>query len=104
MNLEEYQKGAAKYRLASYIPEAAVFGLCAEAGEVAAVFQKMIRGDYPVPEAMARLHKELGDILWHIAAIADDNDWTLEDIAKENLDKLESRKLRNMIMGNGDNR
>lgn len=104
MTLNEYQEEASKFRLDSYSPEAAVFGLLAEAGEVAAVFQKMLRGDYDIPEAMARLEKELGDVLWHIAAIADDNEWDLEEICKVNLEKLQSRQLRGMIMGNGDNR
>jgi hypothetical protein len=30
--------------------------------------------------------------------------WSLEDVAQMNLDKLASRKERNVIDGNGDNR
>ncbi len=79
-------------------------GLLAETGEVAAVFQKLIRGDFPPDVAMTKLFKELGDVLWHISEIANDNNWTLQDIAQGNVEKLESRQLRSVILGSGDNR
>jgi len=79
-------------------------GLIAETGEVAAVFQKLIRGDFPPDVAMTKLYKELGDVMWHLAAVANDNNWKLEEIAADNIEKLESRKLRNVIMGAGDAR
>lgn len=104
MLLNNYQKESQTTRLVTYTPEAAVMGLLSEAGEVAGVFQKLIRGDYDPPTAMAKLHKELGDVLWHIAAIAEDNNWTLEDIAQTNIDKLKSRQLRSMLIGAGDER
>ena len=63
-----------------------------------------MRGDYTPQEAMARLYWELGDVLWHIAEVASDNGWSLEEIMKDNIDKLESRRLRNVITGSGDNR
>lgn len=100
----EYQKQIETYRLDTYSPEAAVMGLLSESGEVAGVFQKLIRGDYPPDVAMTKLYKELGDVLWHLAAIANDNNWKLSEIAADNIDKLESRKIRNAIMGSGDNR
>lgn len=102
--LVNYQESIKKYRLPSYSPEAAVLGLFSETGEVAGIFQKMIRGDYSLDVATTKLHKELGDVLWHLAAVASDNNWTLEDIAQANLDKLESRQIRNVIMGAGDDR
>lgn len=95
---------AMKTRLGSYTPEAAVMGLLSEAGEVAGVFQKMIRGDITIDVAMTKLRKELGDIMWHIAAVADDNGWNLSDIGTENLDKLQDRQQRNVIIGSGDER
>jgi len=99
-----YQDQTKQYRLPTYTPEACVMGLLAEAGEVAGVFQKLMRGDYPLTEASARLYRELGDVLWHISEIANDNGWSLEEIMKDNIDKLESRRLRNAIVGSGDNR
>lgn len=79
-------------------------GLIAETGEVAAVFQKLIRGDFPPDVAMTKLFKELGDVLFHITEIASDNNWTLQDVAQGNIDKLESRQIRGVILGSGDNR
>lgn len=100
----EYQEKIKEYRLPSYSAEAAVLGMLSEAGEVAGVFNRLIRGDFSADVAATRLHAELGDVLWNIAAIANDNGWTLEGIMDANIEKLESRKLRNVILGTGDNR
>ncbi|MCA2570655.1 nucleoside triphosphate pyrophosphohydrolase family protein [Microcystis sp. M42BS1] len=99
-----YQEEVKKYRLPTYTPEACVMGLLSEAGEVAGVFQKLIRGDYTPDVAMSKLYKELGDVLWHVAGVATDNGWTLEEIMKDNIDKLESRRIRSVIVGSGDDR
>lgn len=79
-------------------------GLMEESGEVAAIFKRLLRGDYGPDIAATKLYKELGDIMWYVSQIAGDNDWSLEDVAKGNLEKLESRKLRNLIVGTGDDR
>lgn len=50
------------------------------------------------------LMKEAGDILWQLSGLCTVMGWSLEDVAKMNLDKLASRKVRNVIDGNGDNR
>ncbi len=50
------------------------------------------------------LQKECGDILWQLAGLCAVMGWSLEDIAQQNLAKLASRKERNVIDGNGDNR
>ena len=47
---------------------------------------------------------ELGDVLWYISALADDLGVTLEEVAKANIEKLQSRMERNKIKGDGDNR
>ena len=46
--------------------------------------------------------KELGDCLWGIAGMCEVMGWSLEDIAKINLDKLAARKAVGTIDGNGD--
>jgi NTP pyrophosphatase (non-canonical NTP hydrolase) len=102
--LDEYQTKAGKYQVPTAPPEERVMGLLEEAGEVAGVFKRLMRGDYMQPEAAAKLEKELGDILWYVARVAADNNWTLSSVAATNLDKLESRFIRNQIMGNGDSR
>jgi NTP pyrophosphatase (non-canonical NTP hydrolase) len=104
MDLNDYQNKAGEFQVEGTPPEERVMGLLEEAGEVAGIFKRVLRGDYQEVEAAARLHKELGDVLWYIARVAADNNWPLEDIAKSNLDKLESRKTRNLILGSGDNR
>lgn len=55
-------------------------------------------------EIKLELQKEAGDILWQIAGLCSVMGWSLEEVAQQNLDKLASRKERNVIDGNGDNR
>nr|DAI83983.1 MAG TPA: NTP-PPase-like protein [Caudoviricetes sp.] len=47
---------------------------------------------------------EIGDILWQTAGLAKVMGVTLEEVAEENLAKLASRKQRNLIDGDGDER
>ena len=47
---------------------------------------------------------EIGDILWQTAGLAKVMGVTLEEVAEENLVKLASRKQRNIIAGDGDER
>jgi len=81
-------------------------GLAGEAGEVADKVKKVLR-DYDgvfTDELKLNIAKEIGDVLWYIAALSRDLGFTLEEVAKMNIDKLESRKQRNMISGSGDDR
>lgn len=102
--LNDYQNAAGKYQVPHAIPEERVMGILEEAGELAGVFKRLLRGDYKLDEALPKLKKELGDILWYLARIAADNNWTLEQVANENINKLESRFIRNQILGKGDDR
>lgn len=104
MTLNEYQSKAADYRVPTAPPEERVMGLLEEAGEVAGIFKRLLRGDYGPDIAATKLFKELGDVLWYVGQIAGDNDWTLEEVAKGNIEKLESRKFRNTIVGTGSER
>lgn len=104
LTADEYQNRAVTYRVPTSSPEERVFGLLEECGKFAGVFKRLFRGDYGPDVAGPKAVAELGDILWYIANIATDNGWTLSDLMKANLDKLESRKIRNKIMGSGDER
>ena len=106
MELNEYQKEAAKYRVATSTPLERLFGLGEEVGEVFGLLKRYERGDYAQDIGLfgAKLHKELGDVLWYLSQVAADNHWDLADIAKTNLEKLESRSIRGVILGAGDNR
>lgn len=50
------------------------------------------------------LIKELGDIQWSIALLSKLFGYTLGDVGAINLDKLRDRAVRNVIIGEGDNR
>lgn len=47
---------------------------------------------------------KIGDILWQTARLAKVMGVTLEEVAEETLAKLASRKQRNVIAGDGDER
>lgn len=114
MKLNEYQKEARLFAVNDDLLHF-TFGLLEEAGEAAGVLKRVYRGDegyedfnwsdYGLSEeAEKKLAAELGDILWHIAVIADNLGLSLDAIAEYNLTKLQSRKQRDMIKGSGDNR
>lgn len=108
MNLNEYQQLA----LRTARPKDAndefyhlVLGLVGEAGEVAEKVKKVVRDENSDFSKLDELFKkELGDVLWHIAVLANYFDIPLEDIAKENIEKLASRLERGTIGGSGDTR
>lgn len=104
MSFDDYQEKAATFIVNGSPPEERVMGLLEESGEVAGVFKRLLRGDYDPPVAMAKLFKELGDVLWYVSQIARDNNWKLSDVAAENIAKLESRKIRSAIIGSGSDR
>ncbi|MDB5175716.1 MAG: MazG nucleotide pyrophosphohydrolase [Candidatus Saccharibacteria bacterium] len=83
-----------------------VLGLMGEAGEIAEKFKKLIR-DHESDESKidrADIGKELGDVLWYIAVLANYLDIPLDDIATKNIAKLADRQKRGTIKGSGDNR
>lgn len=99
-----YQDKINDFRLPTYSPEAAVLGFMSEAGEVAGVFTRLVRGDFNQEEARNKLFLELGDCLFNLACICNDNGWSLKQVMDGNIEKLEGRKLRNAILGEGDSR
>ena len=78
-----------------------VLGLCGEAGEVAEKVKKQVRDGVFNRHEVA---KELGDVLWYLANLANDIGYNLDEIADINIEKLTSRQDRNKIKGSGDNR
>jgi NTP pyrophosphatase (non-canonical NTP hydrolase) len=77
-----------------------------ETGEVQGKVKKVIRdmGGEITSDAAKEIAKELGDVLWYVARLADELGFSLEEIAQGNLDKLNSRKERGVLTGSGDNR
>ena len=76
-------------------------GLTSEAGEVAGKVKKLIRDGKGDKKAIA---SEIGDVLWYCAMLAKETKVSLNDIMKDNLKKLYSRKERGTLKGSGDNR
>ena len=108
MELSEYQR--LSRRTAEYPREAwlayPALGLAGEAGEVAEHAKKAIRDDggLVTDERRQAMAKELGDVLWYVAQIASELGLELEDVARQNLEKLSSRQQRGVLSGSGDER
>jgi NTP pyrophosphatase (non-canonical NTP hydrolase) len=84
------------------------FGLASEAGEYAGKIKKAIRdhgGIVPSDRAiLEELASELGDLLWYVASAAHEIGYSLEEIANQNMAKLQDRADRGALSGSGDQR
>ena len=101
MELNVYQWDAMKTRLPTADENYALFNLSGEVGELHSLIAKSIRDN---KLDMELVKKELGDILWCLAAVVGDCGFTLEDVAETNLEKLQKRKKNNTLQGSGDER
>ena len=83
-----------------------ILGLGGESGEVLEKVKKIVRdkGGVLTAEDKEKIVKELGDVLWYIAVIADGLNYDLQEVADINIKKLQDRKKRNKLKGSGDNR
>jgi len=110
MTFDDYQKQALTTAVHHPNPEMdkSIFamGIAGEAGEVIEKWKKIVayREGKVTEEDLAEISKELGDVLWYIAVFADQLGLSMGDIAQLNAEKLASRKARNVIKGQGDNR
>lgn len=109
MEFKEYQAKAHETAITPKIGEMFVYptlGLAGEAGEIANKIKKIFRDKKGVvaKEEEEELKKELGDVLWYVAELATQLNLSLEEIAALNIERLHSRKVRDMIQGDGDNR
>ena len=109
MNFETYQINARKTAIYPSLGSNYVYptlGLVGESGEVAEKIKKVLRDKNGIfdQETLIGLKKELGDVLWYVSNICSELNFSLEDIAEENLNKLKKRSLEGKIKGSGDNR
>ncbi len=108
MEFSDYQREAKKTALYPTIGHPIVYpalGLAGESGEVLDKIKKIFRDhDGYFQDQKQGLVDELGDVLWYLSAICAELDTTLEYVAFCNIRKLESRRRRGVIGGNGDNR
>lgn len=108
MDLNEYQRAA--MLTAIYPKDSGMIytslNLAGEAGEYAGQVAKAFRDDGGeiTSERHSNLTKELGDVLWQVAAAAYELRISLNDLAAENLAKLADRNTRNKLQGSGDER
>lgn len=103
MSLNEYQEAARVFRSDTADWNYALLNLAGEVGELLGLVAKVIR-DGPNEKFRELGIKELGDILWHVSAVADDLGVSLDEVATININKLESRKQRGVLGGSGDER
>jgi NTP pyrophosphatase (non-canonical NTP hydrolase) len=103
MNFDEYQNKAWGYAMpTAKTTQYLLPGLAGEVGELSSLFAKSQRDGNALDHASVT--KELGDVLWFVSTIAFYYGISLADLAEKNIEKLESRKLRGVIGGSGDNR
>lgn len=81
-------------------------GMLNEGGEFAGKVKKIFRDKEGMISDIDKeaLKSELGDVLWYFTQICTELDITLEEVAEANLIKIFSRKERNKLHGDGDNR
>ena len=77
-------------------------GLAGEVGELLNKIKKIARDKAQISKE--DITSELGDVLWYLSQLATEMGISMEDVAKNNLEKLKGRKERGTISGSGDNR
>ena len=110
MTFDEYQQKA----LTTLVPNPdplmqktiLAMGVVGEAGEVIEKWKKIVayKDGVITDEDKQELGKELADVIWYIAVLADELGLSLEQLMQQNLEKLASRKARGTQKGAGDNR
>ncbi len=113
MTFDEYQKLAltTAYTDPKYVDTLMdktiwAMGVAGEAGEVVEKWKKIVAYNEGkvTPEDKTELGKELADVVWYIAVMANSLGLTFEEIMQGNIEKLKSRQARGVIKGKGDNR
>lgn len=92
MTINEYQRLAqrtANTGEPSSKIENGILGLCGETGEIADVYKKYLYQEHEFDrEHMA---EELGDVCWYVAELATGLGVTLEEVIRQNIEKLRKR-------------
>lgn len=102
LTLDLYSSKAMQFRLPSADASYVVLGLLGEIGELYGAWAKNVRDDTEMDPENTK--KELGDILWFLAALCEECDTSLSEVAEMNIKKLSSRAARGKIQGSGDDR
>ncbi len=106
MDFKEYQKNTKKTAIYPNNMEGGFYypalGLAGEVGELLNKIKKIAR-DKKTPD-LEDIKGEIGDVLWYLSQLSNEFGIDLEQVATENIKKLESRQKRGVLSGNGDNR
>lgn len=93
MTMNEYQAAAQRTSRKDISPDShlmnAMLGLAGETGECCDLVKKCFYQDGR--DIRESLLDELSDVLWYVAEAVSAMDWTLEDVARHNVDKLRRR-------------
>lgn len=110
MTLDEYQKEALVTAMFSgdELKDLShwTLGITGEAGEIAEKVKKIIRDSngHVNDDTKKEIIKEMGDVLWYLAVLAEHLGYNFDEVGKANIAKLRDRHARNKIQGSGDNR
>ena len=109
MNFNTYQKKARETAQYPNLGQNNIYptlGLVGEAGEVAEKVKKVLRDKDGIfdEESKKAIKKELGDVLWYLSNLCTEFNFTLEEVALKNLEKLKLRASKGNISGSGDDR
>ena len=92
MDLKNYQKLCRKTAKKFKRKEDAIIswglGISGEAGDVAGCIKKTL---YHGNDQREGIRENVGDVMWYLAMICNFYGWNLEDILKENIEKLKAR-------------
>jgi NTP pyrophosphatase (non-canonical NTP hydrolase) len=105
-NYQKFTRSTAQYPEVGNNVVYTILGLCGEVGEIAEKFKKLIRDHQNIMtyEYQNELKKELGDVIWYVSQLSFELGLSLDDVIQTNVEKLSSRKNRDVIKGDGDNR
>ena len=109
MDFKTYQK---KARVTAQYPNLGsnyiypTLGLVGETGEVAEKVKKVIRDKKGIFDDNSKdaIKKEIGDVVWYVSNLCTEFNFSLDDVALTNLNKLKKRASEGKISGSGDNR
>ena len=109
MTFEEYRQSVLSTSVLQTSEQQRLYGIlniAGEAGEITSKYAKAVRDDLDITtdEFKKEVAKEIGDVLWSMAILAESLGYTLEQIAVMNAGKTASRSERGVVAGSGDNR
>ena len=113
MDFNEYQRLAATTDVGTAAQDCLnpgflyyVMGISGEAGEISEKFKKLFRDKNGIVDEEFKkvIIKEMGDVQWYQARLADWFGIEFEEIFTANVEKLHRRKELNLIHGDGDDR